>query len=37
MDPAASQHLAGDLEVDRVHVVEQAGGKEAADVKHQPD
>jgi hypothetical protein len=30
------EHLAGDLDVDGVDVVEQAGGEEAADLKDEP-
>jgi len=32
----ALQHLAGDLDVDGVDVVEQAGGEEAADLEDEP-
>ena len=32
----ADEHLAGDLDVDRIDVVEQAGGEEAADVEDEP-
>ena len=32
----ASEHLAGDLDVDGVNVVEQAGGEEAADLEDEP-
>jgi hypothetical protein len=32
----AQEHLAGDLDVDGVDVVEQAGGKETADVQDEP-
>jgi hypothetical protein len=32
----AQQHLAGDLDVDGVDVVEQAGGEEAADLEDEP-
>ncbi|MEO6805369.1 MAG: hypothetical protein ABI286_09630 [Edaphobacter sp.] len=30
------EHLAGDLDVDGVHVVEEAGGEEAADLEDEP-
>jgi hypothetical protein len=32
----AVEHLAGDLDVDGVDVVEQAGGEEAADLEDEP-
>jgi hypothetical protein len=32
----AAEHLAGDLDVDGVDVVEQAGGEEAADLEDEP-
>jgi hypothetical protein len=32
----ALHHLAGDLDVDGVDVVEEAGGKEAADLENEP-
>jgi hypothetical protein len=32
----AQHHLAGDLDVDRVDVVEETGGEEAADLEDEP-